>query len=97
VKLGAAGGSPDRVAAASQYETLRLAALGEPVPPEYRSGLVLFLRRGMWSWARALATAVTPRPPIRSSSLGSTAADPQRAVIQVLAAMALELNHERAT
>jgi hypothetical protein len=29
--------------------------------------------------------------------MGSTAADPQRAVIQVLAAMALELNHERAT
>ena len=40
---------------AAQYEVLRGAALGHVLPPEARSGLALFLRRGMWGWARALA------------------------------------------
>ena len=40
-----------------QYETMRTAARGEALPPEARCGLSLFLRRGMWAWARA------PRPP----------------------------------
>ena len=31
---------------AAQYETLRMAALGEPLPPEARRGLGLFLRQG---------------------------------------------------
>ena len=31
-----------------------MAALGEALPPEVRSGLMLFLRRGMWGWARTL-------------------------------------------
>jgi hypothetical protein len=39
----------------AQYETLRMAMLGEALPPEARSGLMLFLRRGMWGWARSLA------------------------------------------
>ena len=39
---------------AARYETLRRAALGQPLPLEARSGLALLLRRGMWSWARAL-------------------------------------------
>jgi hypothetical protein len=38
-----------------QYETLRTAALGAGLPLEARSGLALFLRRGMWGWARAVA------------------------------------------
>lgn len=40
---------------AAQYEALRVAALGEALPPEARSGLMLFLRRGMWGWALSLA------------------------------------------
>lgn len=40
---------------AAQYETLRMAALGEALPPEARSGLMLFLSRGMWQWTRTLA------------------------------------------
>ena len=40
---------------------LRMAALGEALPPEARSGLVLFLRRGMWAWARTLAAAAPRR------------------------------------
>lgn len=35
-------------AIAAQYEVLRMAALGEALPPTARSGLMLFLRRGMW-------------------------------------------------
>lgn len=94
--MGSDGVAPGPVATASQYETLRRAALGEPVPPECRRGLVLFLRQGMWSWARAVATAAVPRPVIRSTPVRSAAPDPQRAVIQVFAAMVLPCNHERA-
>lgn len=32
----------------AQYEVLRSAALGHVLPPEARSGLLLFLRCGMW-------------------------------------------------
>ena len=52
----------------TQYETLRRAALGEGLPVEARSGLTLFLRRGMWGWARAIATATAARQPARSHS-----------------------------
>lgn len=46
----------------TQYEALREAALGQALRPTARSGLVLFLRRGMWAWVRALADhALTPR------------------------------------
>src|SRR5580704_5186426 len=40
-----------------QYEALRNAAFGQALPPEARSGLLLFLRRGMLGWARVMATA----------------------------------------
>jgi len=80
---------------AAQYETLRMAALGEPVPPEARSGLGLFLRRGMWGWARSLAAARDAERPTRSSSSSSTGPDQHRAVIQVFAAMVLNTNHRR--
>ena len=69
---------------AAQYETLRRGALGEPVSPEARCGLGLFLRRGLWAWAQALATgsiAIAPYPP--------------RAVIQVFAALALNTQSRR--
>ena len=42
---------------AAQYEVLRMAGLGEALPPTARSGLMLFLRRGMWGWAQTLAAA----------------------------------------
>ena len=89
-------GSPEVASVASRYETLRMAALGKPVPPEYRSGLVLFLRRGMWGWARTLATAVAAPQPTLSSPTTSTALHQQRAVIQVFAAMAMDSNNGRA-
>ena len=40
----------------AQYEALRGAVLGDALPPEARTGLLLFLRRGMSGWARAVAT-----------------------------------------
>lgn len=81
---------------AAQYETLRLAAIGQPLPLEARSGLALLLRQGMLGWARALgqvvaherAGAYVPR---------STTPRQQNAVIQILVAMAMKANTRRAT
>jgi len=81
-----------------QYEALRGAALGERLPIEARSGLALFLRRGMWAWARAAATPSTTQLPARSS-LASPTGDQQRAVVHLFAAMAMRSTavrtHER--
>ena len=82
-----------------QYETMRTAALGAGLPLEARSGLALFLRRGMWGWARALAVPSTPWSPVRSLHAPLIAQDPQRAVIHLFAAMAMRSTkwrpHER--
>jgi len=77
---------------AARYETLRSAALGEPLAPEARSGLGLFLRRGLWGWARVLAVSGEPGPPTRPPAVSSTAPDHHKAVIQVFAAMAVNTN-----
>ena len=45
----------------AQYEALRSAALGDALPPEARTGLLLFLRGGMCGWARAVATMCAPQ------------------------------------
>ena len=73
-----------------------MAALGEALPPEARSGLILFLRRGMWVWARTLAAASAREEPTHAPSLNSTAPGERKAVIYVpprricdLAAMAV--------
>jgi hypothetical protein len=84
------------VSVAARYETLRMAALGEPLPVEARSGLALFLRRGMWGWARVLAAATEPAQPAHSPSSGSAGSFQHRSVIQVFAAMALNINGRRA-
>jgi hypothetical protein len=76
---------------ATQYETLRMAALGEALAPEARAGLMLFLRRGMWAWARALVAENAPAQPNRASS-DSVAPHPSKAVIQLFAAMAMNAN-----
>jgi hypothetical protein len=80
---------------AAQYETLRMAALGEALPPEARSGLMLFLRRGMWGWARTLTVANARQEPIRAPSSCPTPHCEPRGVIHVFAAMAMNTNNRR--
>lgn len=83
-------------ALAEQYEVLRSAALGEPLPPEARSGLGLFLRRGLWGWARVLSISEKPEPATPSSVAISTAPPRLKAVIQVFAGMAANTSQRRA-
>ena len=66
-----------------------MAALGEPVSPECRSGLALFLRRGMWGWSRALTTDPAPDPMPHRSSLGMPEPDQHTVVVRLFAAMAM--------
>jgi hypothetical protein len=83
----------------AQYETLRRATLGGVLPPEARSGLVLFLRRGMWGWIRAVAigSASVSQQPSGSLSLSWTASDGRRAVVHVFAALAMNAGNGGAT
>jgi hypothetical protein len=79
---------------ASKYEVLRAAALGEALPLTARSGLMLFLRRGMWGWAKALIAAAdsAPEPIDRRRSASSTQGG-RGAVVHVLATIATSTNH----
>ena len=80
----------------AQYEALRGAALGDALPPEARTGLLLFLRGGMWGWARALATIGAPqRPSPRPPNW--TIPEEHRAVVYILAAMVINANSCGAT
>src|SRR5487761_45599 len=83
----------------TQYETLRSAALGGVLQPEARWGLMLFLRRGMWGWIRAVAigTASVSRQPSGSLSLSWTASDGHRAIVHVLAALTMNAGNGGAT
>nr|WP_233285751.1 helix-turn-helix domain-containing protein [Bradyrhizobium acaciae] len=81
-------------AIAAQYEVLRMAALGEALPPTARSGLMLFLRRGMWGWAQTLAAAA----PVQQSVASRTPPVPRNehtAVVYVLATMAMSTPERR--
>ena len=81
----------------SNYETLRRAALGEALPPEARSGLALFLYRGMWRWARTLPEISVPRQP--RCTISPSPADPRErsTVIHLFAALAMQLSDRRAS
>jgi hypothetical protein len=73
---------------------LRMAALGEALPPTARSGLMLFLRRGMWGWAQTLAAA----GPVQQSVASRTPPVPRNertAVVYVLATMAMSTPERR--
>lgn len=80
---------------ASEYEVLRAAVLGEALPLMARSGLMLFLRRGMWGWAKVLiAAAGSPQEPIDRLSFSSPTRDSgHSAVVHVLATIATSTNH----
>ena len=73
----------------TQYETLRIAALGEALPVEARCGLMLFLRRGMWGWARTMANMSTCQQPAGSGPSNRKAPEEYRTVIHLFAAMAI--------
>jgi hypothetical protein len=82
----------------TQYETLRRAALGGVLQPEARWGLMLFLRRGMWGWIRAIAigSASVSQQPSCSPSSNWTAWDEYRAIIHVFAAMVMKADNQGA-
>jgi len=75
-------------AIAAQYEVLRMAGLGEALPPTARSGLMLFLRRGMWGWAQTLAAA-SHVPQSVASLTPPVPRNERTAVVYVLATMAM--------
>jgi len=81
--------SPCPSTVSAQYETLRTAALGEALPPEARSGLMFFLRRGMWAWARTLTAPSVCENPAHAPPPSSTAPCERETVVYVLAAMAM--------
>jgi hypothetical protein len=79
----------------ARYETLRSAMLGEALLPDARSGLIVFLRHGMWEWVRTLTLGTLGRKPLHvSPCFSSNPAEPgeRRAVIHLLAAMAMITN-----
>jgi hypothetical protein len=83
-------------AATDQYEILRKAALGDPLRPEARSGLTILLRRGMWEWAQSLSTMSVRQEPMPTDWSSSVAPCNRRAVVHVLAAIAMNANEGRA-
>ncbi len=81
---------------AADYEMLRAAALGEALPIMARSGLMLFLRRGMWGWAQALTTSARPAAEYTDpSSAAFSRPGRHGAIIHVLAAIAMSIQHGR--
>jgi hypothetical protein len=79
----------------AQYETLRSAMLGKVLPPDARSGLIVFLRHGMWEWTRTLTIGTLGREPLHVSPCASSnSPEPgeRRAVIHLLAALAMTIN-----
>ena len=73
-----------------------MAMLGEALPPEARSGLMLFLRRGMWGWARSLPVGGG----VRQEPLPARRSDPvepgeRSSIVYVFAAMAMKVNTRR--
>lgn len=81
---------------AADYEMLRAAALGEALPIMARSGLMLFLRRGMWGWAQAMTTSARPAAEYTDPSPAAFSLRGRHgAIIHVLAAIAMSIQHGR--
>lgn len=89
-------GSTLTATVAAQYETLRMAGFGGALPPEARSGLVIFLRRGMWAWARMLAAPCVREEPTQVPAPASALPCERKAIIYLLAAMAMNTRDRRA-
>jgi len=80
----------------ARYETLRSAMLGEPLPADARSGLSIFLHRGMWRWARLPAVEPSSMQPISSPFSALTPFSERQAIICLLAGIAMAINDRRA-
>jgi hypothetical protein len=84
---------------AQNYETLRTAALGDGPAFEARHGLALFLRRGMWGWARACNDPDDRLRPIHPARSSAVVDSEDGTLIQLLAAVAMSSavgsSHER--
>jgi hypothetical protein len=91
--------SEGSISIVAQYETLRRAALGHALPLEARSGLMLFLRHGMWGWARAMviAGAGMSQQPSCSPPLNCVPSGESKTLIHIFAAMAMNTHHQGAT
>jgi len=80
----------------ARYERLRSAMLGEALPPDARSGLVVFLHRGMCGWAHALSVEPARVEPTPSRSSAPAQLNDRRAIVCLLAGMAMAINDRRA-
>lgn len=83
--------APSGEALLSEYEQLRLVALGRSNGPHQGIGFALLLRRGMAAWMDACVTAAAPSTPRPVPRQGHrlVAPDLRGEVAIVLAAMAL--------
>jgi hypothetical protein len=79
----------------AQYETLRSAALGQALPPEARSGLIVLLRQGMWRWACRPAAGAARFEPFADQTSIPTEPFERRAVVYALAGLAMARNDRR--
>ena len=88
--LNAHRGTTSPSALETGYETLRMAALGETaLPLECRYGLALFLRQGLWGWARTVDSRSAPAALARAHLPSQTMFREHQTIIRVLAAMAI--------
>jgi hypothetical protein len=78
-----------------QYEALRGAAISGALPPESRSGLMLFLRRGMWGARRAATAKTTFEQPVNSRISNWKVPEEYRTIIHIFAAMAIRTSNYR--
>jgi hypothetical protein len=74
---------------AQDYETLRTAACGEGLAFEARSGLALFLRRGMWGWAQGISDPDDGLRPTHPNCSGTVLDDNDKTIVRLFAAMAM--------
>lgn len=81
----------------SQYETLRRAALGEALLPQARSGLAVFLYRGMWGWATTLSAPAFSKLSLPEAQPTPSDYSSHIAVIQLLATLAMLPQEARST
>ncbi|MGE4095905.1 MAG: hypothetical protein AB7G75_34265 [Candidatus Binatia bacterium] len=86
--------TPEPALVVTRYETLRRVALGEALPPEARTGLTLFLRRGMWGWAQANVTESVVSVPASGQRRPWQPPEANRPLIHLLAALAINVDYE---